>query len=490
MAPKLPEMAPQASARRPENLAPGPGGRHAPRSSMPRRPFLTAPPPTAGMPPGIGYIVVNEAAERFSYYGMKAVLVVFMTQYLRAASGALATMSENNAYKWYHLFLGTNYFFPVFGAILADACWGKYRTIFWLSIVYCFGHFALALNDTRLGLAVGLGLIAMGSGGIKPCVSANVGDQFGQSNAHLISRAFGWFYFAINSGSFVAYLLIPYLLLHGGSGLAFLVPGILMLVATVVFYLGRYRFAHIAPRGRAFLADAFNAEGLATLGRLAIIYAFVAVFWSLWDQSGGEWVLQANKMNLHFLGFNWLSSQIQAVNAVLILAFIPLFQFVVYPAIDRIFPLTPLRKIGLGLAVTGLSFVVSAWIEHLLHAGLKPSIAWQMPAYALLTAGEIMVSITALEFSYTQAPKHMKSIVMAAFLLSISAGDFFTALVHIFIQRPDGSLRLEGPAYYLFYSALAVAASGLFAVVAARYREKTHLQDDAPADLEMAAPIS
>jgi POT family proton-dependent oligopeptide transporter len=457
---------------------------------MARRPFLTAPQKTDRMPAGIPFIVGNEAAERFSFYGMRAILVVFMTQYLRAPGGALAPMSENEAGLWYHVFVASNYFFPIFGAIVADAIWGKYRTIFWLSIVYCFGHFALAMNDTRLGLAAGLALIAVGSGGIKPCVSANVGDQFGQSNAHLISRAFGWFYFSINAGSFVSILLIPYLLQHCGSGVAFGVPGVLMLAATVIFWLGRHRFVHIPPRGRTFLKDTFNREGLTTLGRLGIIYVFVAVFWSLWDQSGGEWVLQANKMDLRFLGITWLPSQIQAVNAVMILAFIPLFQYLVYPAINWVFPLTPLRKIGLGLVVIGLSFLVSAWIETQLRAGLKPSIGWQMPAYALLTAGEIMTSITALEFTYTQAPKHMKSIIMAAYLLSITAGNAFTALVHAVIQRPDGTLILEGSAYYLFYAALAVATAGIYALVAARYREKTHLQDEGPANLPDSVPVA
>ena len=158
------------------------------------------------MPPGIPYIIGNEAAERFNFYGMRAILVVFMTQYLRDRSGALAPMTDNDANKWYHVFVASNYFFPIFGAILADAIWGKFRTIFWLSIVYSIGSFALALDDTRLGLTMGLSLIAIGSGGIKPCVSANVGDQFSASNQHLISRAFGWFYFSINAGSFVSIL--------------------------------------------------------------------------------------------------------------------------------------------------------------------------------------------------------------------------------------------------------------------------------------------
>jgi POT family proton-dependent oligopeptide transporter len=444
------------------------------------------------MPAGIPYIVGNEAAERFSFYGMRAILVVFMTQYLRDRGGALAPMSENDANKWYHIFVASNYFFPIFGAILADAIWGKYRTIFWLSIVYCFGHFALSMDDTRLGLTLGLSLIAIGSGGIKPCVSANVGDQFGASNQHLISRAFGWFYFSINAGSFVSILLIPWLLQNYGSRVAFAVPGVLMAIATVIFWMGRRKFVHIPPAGRSFLRDTFDGEGLATLGRLAVIYVFVAVFWSLWDQSGGEWVLQAGKMDLHFAGITWLPSQIQAVNAVMILAFIPLFQYVIYPAISRFFPLTPLRKIGLGLVVTGSSFVISAWIEAQLRAGLRPNIGWQLPAYALLTAGEIMVSIPSLEFSYTQAPRKMKSIVMAVYLWSISAGNAFTALVHMFIQNPDGTLKLSGPSYYLFYGGLSAASAVVFAFVAVRYREKTHLQDEFPADAPPpeAAPVA
>jgi POT family proton-dependent oligopeptide transporter len=432
------------------------------------------------MPPGIPYIVGNEAAERFSFYGMRAILVVFMTQYLRDRTGALAPMSENDANKWYHVFVASNYFFPIFGAILADAIWGKYRTIFWLSFVYCFGNFALAANGTRLGLAMGLCLIAIGSGGIKPCVSANVGDQFSASNQHLISRAFGWFYFSINAGSFVSILLIPWLLAHYGSRIAFAVPGVLMAVATLVFWLGRRKFVHVPPGGRAFIRETFSREGIMTLLRLAVIYVFVAVFWALWDQSGGEWVLQANKMDLRFLGITWLPSQIQAVNAIMILVFIPLFQYVIYPLINRVFLLTPLRKMGLGLLAAGASFVVSAWIESQLGAGLKPNIAWQMPAYALLTAGEIMVSITSLEFSYTQAPKKMKSMVMAVYLWSITAGNAFTALVHAVIERRDGTLMLSGPSYYLFFTGLAVAATVVFAFVASKYTEKTHLQDEAP----------
>ena len=99
-------------------------------------------------------------------------------------------LSDQQAEAWYHTFVSAAYFLPLAGAFLADAILGKFRTILLLSIVYCLGHFTLALNDTRAGLALGLGLIAMGAGGIKPCVSANVGDQFGPGNQHLLTRVF------------------------------------------------------------------------------------------------------------------------------------------------------------------------------------------------------------------------------------------------------------------------------------------------------------
>jgi POT family proton-dependent oligopeptide transporter len=447
---------------------------------MAEKQFLTAPQKMSTMPPGIPYIVGNEAAERFNFYGMRAVLVIFMTKYLVDRSGAVAPMSENDANKWYHLFLSANYFFPAIGAIVSDAFWGKYNMIIRLSLVYCAGSLVLAFDHTRLGLTLGLTLIAIGAGGIKPCVSSHVGDQFGAGNQHLLARAFGWFYFSVNFGSFFSILLIPVLLDRYGAGLAFGVPAGLMLLATVIFWSGRYKYAHIPPGGKTFLRDTFNREGFATLGRIAVIFAFVAVFWSLWDQSGGEWVTQAEKMDLHFAGINWLSSQIQALNAIMILAFIPLFQYVIYPGINRVWPLTSLRKIGLGLIVTGLSFLVSAWIETQIAAGLKPSIGWQLPAYALLSAGEVMVSITGLEFAYTQAPKHMKAMVQAIYLLAVSAGNLFTALVHVFIENPDGTVKLHGASYYNFFAALSIGCVAFYVFVARAYKEKTYLQGDAP----------
>jgi POT family proton-dependent oligopeptide transporter len=115
---------------------------------------------------------------------------------------------------------------------------------------------------------------------------------------------------------------------------------------------------------------------------------------------------------------------------------IPVFQFVLYPAIDRVFKLTSIRKMAIGFFLTSASFWLVTRGQALIDSGSTPSIAWQLWAYLLLTSGEIMISITGLEFSYTQAPRTMKSVVMAVWLLSVSLGNIFTSTVNHSIQTP------------------------------------------------------
>jgi len=170
---------------------------------------------------------------------------------------------------------------------------------------------------------------------------------------------------------------------------------------------------------------------------LIVIYFFVACFWMLWDQSNGNtWTLQAQSSlmdkNLGFLGFNFtvLPAQIQVVNGLFIIALIPVFTYLIYPFCSRFFEVTPLRRIGAGLFTVASSFLIVAWVEQRIQSGHSVSAWWQILAYVVLTASEILVSITALEFSYKQAPLRMKSFIMALFLLSISLGNFMIASVN------------------------------------------------------------
>ena len=535
--------------------------------------YRTAPAPTTAMPKGIPYIVGNEAAERFSFYGMKTILMVFMTQFLLTSTGTPAYMTETEAREWVAWFVASAYFFPVIGAIVADALLGKYRTILLLSWLYCAGHLALALMDLppaglkatmepKSWLMAGLFLIALGSGGIKPCVSAHVGDQFGETNKHLLTRVFGWFYFSINFGSFFSTLLTPWLLDRYGAGWAFGVPGILMAIATVVFWMGRHTFVHIPPRGMRFVHETFSGEGLVTILKLLPIYAFVAVFWALYDQTGSTWVIQAQSMDRKFLGIDWMESQIQAINPLLILIFIPLAAYVVFPLIGRVFALTPIRKISIGffLAVAAwgiastaqeridvarakfrttaetalaqgdvdMARTIAALKDDRLNAaaadlaaaiGIRegvpaeqqsppdatavaralaeggvfvkqsgtveraqwPSVSWQLLAYVVITAAEVLVSITCLEFSYTQAPPQMKSFIMSLNLLSVSAGNVIIALVNRLTKDADGNSTFVGADYYWFFTVLMAIAAVVFIGVGRLYRPRDYMQAEAPA---------
>jgi POT family proton-dependent oligopeptide transporter len=468
---------------------------------MARHKYLTSPPNLTGMPPGVPYIIGNEAAERFNYYGMKSILTVFMAHYILNNSGVLAPMQPNEAYKYTHYFVSGVYYLPIVGAIVADGWLGKYRTILWLSIVYCFGSLTLALIDTswaiaigqRTMLAVGLGLICIGSGGIKPCVSANVGDQFGESNKHLLSKMFGWFYFSINAGSFISSIICPWMLANGALGprWAFGIPGISMVIATIFFWAGRHKMVHVPPRGLGYLREAFlTREGLTIIARIAMVYFFILFFWALWGMSNGvEWTLQAEKMDLHWLGLNLIAAQVQTANPILILICIPLTNYLIYPAIDRVFPLTPLRKIGIGLFLTAFSFVVIVWIQSQIDHGLKPSINWQLLGYVILTLGETMVSITGLEFSYTQAPNSMKSSVMALWLLFIASGEFFVGLFNAWDVSADGTKKLTDLQYFGFFTIVMFVAAAVFVVLACFYRGQTYLQSQLTADEVATEPI-
>lgn len=490
------------------------------------------------MPPGIPYIIGNELAERFSFYGMKAILTVFMTQHLLNAAGEPDYMGAEQAKGVYHLFTAAAYFFPLLGAIIADVVLGKYYTILFLSLLYTLGHGALAVMDVapyaemdmRPWLYIGLLLIAMGAGAIKPCVSAHVGDQFGEGNRHLISKTFSWFYFSINLGAASSTILTPIFLAKVGPWLAFGVPGVLMAVATFVFWLGRHRFIHVPPAGaRRFKEETFSPDGRRALLNLSPLFLlFIPMFWALFDQTGSAWVLQAETMDRKFAGVTWLEAQVQALNPILILILIPTFAYGVYPFMGRYFKVTPLRKIGIGLFMTAAAFTISgliqlrieelapqvaaalyqaletpmpagATLEEALRLAQRegwtatqiqpyldpmPNIGWQFLAYVVLTAAEVMVSITSLEFAYTQAPKRMKSFIMGVYFLGVSLGNLFTSGVNFVLSGIAGEGQagpLDGANYYWFFTILMVLVSLAYVVWSKFYKGRTFIQgEDTP----------
>lgn len=456
-------------------------------------------------PKSIGYIIANEGAERFSFYGMRSILATFLVFHFfnPTMNPLLQITAEAKANETTHFFVSLAYALPFIGGLVADWFFGKYKVIIYVSIVYCIGHLCLALFDHDLEkFKYGLILIAIGAGGIKSCVSANLGDQFTTDNKHLMSKVYGWFYFSINAGSVLSTILIPLVYDRYGAKWAFGIPGILMALATVIFFWGRKTYVNVPPSGVnknnfVFISvyallnwrskkknqslldvakekfDHQKVEDVKTVYNVLAVFAFIPIFWALWDQNLSEWVLQATKMDRHILGINLLPEQIQTVNPFFLLVFIPIFNYWLYPFLDKKgLKTTPLRRIGAGLVLTAISFVIIALIQTSIDGGATPAIGWQVLAYAILAAAEVLVSITGLEYAYTQASKSMKSTMIAIWLLTTALGNLFTALVNRSISTGGFFAQFKGADYYWFFIGLLCLFIVVYLFVSPRIKER------------------
>ncbi|MEN3368036.1 MAG: proton-dependent oligopeptide transporter, family [Verrucomicrobiota bacterium] len=271
------------------------------------------PDPKAPIPRQIRYIIGNEGCERFSFYGMRNILTVFLVTslltYLPEADRASAAKDV------FHTFVIGVYFFPLLGGWLADRFFGKYNTIFWLSLVYCLGQACLALFVTnRMGFYVGLSLIALGSGGIKPCVASFVGDQFDQTNKHRAKVVFDAFYWIINFGSFFASLLMPIFLRSLGPAIAFGIPGVLMFVSTFVLWLARKQYVMVppaSPNPHSFLNVCRTALSAGTSGRVLAITGAAAAIGSFLLMPKVGFVIAACLALVAVIGFGGIGVRLQ-----------------------------------------------------------------------------------------------------------------------------------------------------------------------------------
>jgi proton-dependent oligopeptide transporter, POT family len=464
------------------------------------------------MPNSVPYIIGNEAAERFSFYGMRSILSTFLVaQFFNPTlNPALTAIAEAKSNEKVHIFVSLAYVMPLLGGIIADWFLGKYVVIFYISILYSIGHLILSIGTHDINMfSLGLVVVAISAGGIKSSVSANVGDQFDRSNQHLMSKVYGWFYFSINAGSVVSTMLIPYLYKKYGADVAFGVPGILMVIATIAFWLGRKKYVRVPPSGMKkenfvfitgyyikslftkkngqltwdAVGEKYSAEsvdGVRAVYRVLMVFAFIPIFWAMWDQSLSEWVLQATKLDLTMFGVTVLPEQIQTVNPLFLLALIPVFTYGIYPLVEKLgVSVTPLRKIGAGLLLTGLSFVIIAILQTGVDKGLHPSIWWQILAYVVLSAGEVLVSITGLEYAYTQAPKSMKSTMSAIWLLTVAIGNLFVAGVNNSISNNGFFSKFTGANYYWLFVGIITVFLFLFLLISKRLPEKSYVQDEA-----------
>jgi POT family proton-dependent oligopeptide transporter len=418
------------------------------------------------IPKSVGHIIGAEFAERISYYAIQAILVIFMTTRMRARNGSPDPMAESEAIAFYHWFVSFSMLLPLFGALLADALWGKYRTILILSIFYSFGHAALAIDETRFGLLVGLGLIALGAGGLKACVPAILGDQFTPRQGKLLSRVYSLYFWALNLGSFVATLATPLLLEHYGPRVAFGLPCMLMTASTVMFWLGRKRYLIVPPTGLKNAEAIFSWRSLVELRVLTVISLLIVPPVGVLFITNSAMVLQAAHLDLNWAGITWLPSQVFVFNPLFSLAFIPLLSLVIFPAIDRYVRLSPLRKMGMGFVMTMLGVLVLIWLQMRIDADEHPSVVWHVLVIGIFVTAELLIHIPAVEFAYAIAPPRLRSVAMSFRSLTMSFGNAFVALTTGIVGSAAGAL--PGLTYYLFFLGSVAVSGAAFLLYSAR----------------------
>uniref|UniRef100_A0A4W6E5T6 Solute carrier family 15 member 1 n=1 Tax=Lates calcarifer TaxID=8187 RepID=A0A4W6E5T6_LATCA len=565
---------------------------------------ISFPATVCGYPISIFFIVVNEFCERFSYYGMRAVLVLYFKYFLR--------WDDDFATTIYHTFVALCYLTPILGAIVADSWLGKFKTIIYLSIVYALGQVILAVSaihditdankdgtPDNMGFhvalsMVGLILIALGTGGIKPCVAAFGGDQFGDHQEKQRSTFFSIFYLSINAGSLLSTVITPILRaqecgIHTQQKcypLAFGVPAALMVVALIVFIVGSGMYNKTAPQGN-IMVKVCRCIGFAIKNRfrhrssqypkrahwmdwaeekydklliaqvkmvLKVLFLYIPLpmFW------GSRWTLQATTMNGDFGILIIQPDQMQTVNPILILILVPIMDSIIYPLIAKCkLNFTPLKRMTVGMFFAALAFVAAALVQIQIdqtlpkfpssnegqakfinmmnkslpikaganqfmlesftdfgdivtnnmskyiakilfpkwlcvynqkfgfgssytyiitptfcQEGIRPVLdirpnsihmAWQIPQYFLITAGEVVFSVTGLEFSYSQAPSNMKSVLQAGWLLTVAVGNIIVLIVAEAATLPDQW------AEYILFASLLVLVCIIFAIMAYFY---------------------
>ncbi|CRK92335.1 CLUMA_CG005856, isoform A [Clunio marinus] len=597
-------------------------------------------------PKSIAFIISNEFCERFNYYGMRTILVLYMTIKLG--------YSDDTATVLFHVFTSLVYFFPILGAIIADSFLGKFRTILYLSCVYAIGSASIAVGaipvlhlPAQSFTIIGLLLIGIGSGGIKPCVAAFGGDQFKlPEQAKQLATFFSFFYFAINAGSLISTYLMPILRedVHCFGdldcfSLAFGIPGVLMIASIIVFVAGKALYIVKQPAGNVIVKVTkciFNAisekskqsqkqlshwldyaepaygkemvNDVKSVLKILLLFVPLPLFWALFDQQGSRWTFQATRMNGD-IGFTEIKpDQMQVINPLLILVFIPIFDCAIYPFLAKIGLRRPLQKLAAGGILAGVAFLVSGLVElqlektypvfpqpnesqpgksssffvksspkalsfeekidktksgyptirvlsdlesvnfikfvnnkgeeskkivthsinqfeilpssysvyadniklgdvelllggvytivisksssggiemktHIITSPNSIHMLWLIPQFVIMTAGEVMFSVTGLEFAYSQAPTTMKSLLQACWLLTVAFGDVIVVII------AEAKIFQSQANEFFLFAIMMFIDMAIFGLLAMKYKyvKVNDKKDDS--DMENAIPI-
>jgi POT family proton-dependent oligopeptide transporter len=417
-------------------------------------------------PVGFWFFFWGEFAERASYYGMRAILTLYMADQLGFGKANAATIMS--------FFIAGCYFLPLLGGFVADRYFGKYWTIVGFSIPYILGHVILGVEDQYF-LFTALVLLAMGTGVIKPNISTLMGntyDLYRPGQTRLRSEAFAMFYFSINVGAFLSQFAMPTIRTHWGYSIAFLFPAALMVFAFAIFAAGK-RFYAPDLIGHEEKTPEEKHQQWSVLRRLALLFLLITFFWAIFDQSATTWIYFAKEqLDLNILGMTVDPDQIQALNPLFIMIFLPIITaFWSYLDIRGI-KVRPTDKILVGFILTAITMGIHAVAAGISGAsGTKVSLWWQVIAYLVLTWAEILISVTGLELAFAAAPKSMKGFITACWLVTVAIANLVinAPLTRLYPSDEPGWHFPSATSYFGALTALMVVVSVAFVFVAIRF---------------------
>ena len=429
-------------------------------------------------PKGFWFIFWGELAERASFYGMRTVLALYMTSIL--------AFKEENAAAVMHGFIAACYLTPLLGGFLADRVLGRYKTILYFSGPYVLGHIILGGWESRTALFIALVLLALGSGSIKPNTSTLMGQMYEeQKKGALLTEAFSYFYAAINIGSTVATLGLPWLrdrvaaattaergaeaARAHGYAVALMVPAALMVGAFAFFAVGKKHYPVEHVRSLPPKTDGQKALERATLVRISGIFALIAVFWFVYDQSASTWIYFAkDHMDLRLgFGFSTTPDQVQGLNPLLIVILTPVFN-ALWELLKRRrggVEIPDTRKMLIGFFIVVATMAIMAAVGFAAGDG-KVTVWWLCLATLVITLSELCISVVGLEFAFKVAAPGTKSVVTAAFLMTVFLGDFVQTG---FNKTLWGTV--SAGMFFLIQAVIMAVATALFYGVARRFEQ-------------------
>jgi len=422
---------------------------------------------------GFWYIFWGELAERASFYGMRTVLALYMTDVL--------LFEQDNGAAIMHAFIAACYVAPLLGGWLADRVLGRYKTILYFSGPYILGHIILGGMENRTGLFIALVLLALGSGSIKPNTSTLMGQMYEeQKKSALLTEAFSYFYAAINVGSAIATLALPAIRnsvrdstgsLERGYAVALMIPAALMVLAFGFFAIGKKHYPVEHVRDLPPKTPEQRAAERATLTRVSGLFALIAVFWFVYDQSASTWIYFAkDHMDLHlFGGLSTTPDQIQGLNPVLIVVLTPIFN-TLWETLKRRrggVDVPDTRKMLLGFFIVVACMGLMSAVGYAAGAG-KVTVWWMCLATLVITLSELCISVVGLEFAFKVAAPGTKSVVTAAFLFTVFGGDLIAGVFDKELWN-----HVSAGSFFAIQTAIVAVAALLFIVVARRFEQPT-----------------